>query len=126
MRTHLPWLLSLFLLALRCHECSMTGNCFQPTSCQNSTRYCLTTWNSESLPLVGQQTIVVKSRAYTRLGFRESLLAVSRACCCNADLSNSTARPSALHLNWCLVSVSLGCEVLEACVPSRPAQGWCV
>lgn len=36
---------------LTCHDCMAMRNCFQPTSCPNGTRYCLTTWNSESLPL---------------------------------------------------------------------------
>lgn len=35
---------------LRCHVCMASGNCFQPTSCKaEEARYCLTTWNSESL-----------------------------------------------------------------------------
>uniref|UniRef100_H0XNS6 Snake toxin/toxin-like domain-containing protein n=1 Tax=Otolemur garnettii TaxID=30611 RepID=H0XNS6_OTOGA len=109
MRTHLPWLLALLLLAwpaqaMRCHQCIATGNCLQPTSCQNHTRYCLTMWNSPP----GHQTIVIKSCAYTCPTLQESL-PFSRASCCNTDLCNSTASHST---SWGLLALSIWCASL--------------
>ncbi|XP_004580918.2 lymphocyte antigen 6D-like [Ochotona princeps] len=109
MRTHLLWLLPLLLLArpahmLTCHECMAMRNCFQPTSCPNGTRYCLTTWNS----LPNQKTLVIKSCAYTCPGYQESL-AQSRASCCNTDVCNGSARHSGF---WGLLALSLGVAIL--------------
>ncbi|XP_062045391.1 lymphocyte antigen 6D-like [Lepus europaeus] len=109
MRTQLLWLLPLLLLAqpaqaLRCHECSAMGNCVRPTTCQDATRYCLTTWNSPP----GQRTFVIKSCAYTCPGYQESL-AYSRASCCNTDLCNGAGSPRA---RWGLLALSLGIAYL--------------
>ncbi|XP_049710113.1 lymphocyte antigen 6D-like [Elephas maximus indicus] len=103
MRTHLLHLLLLLLLAwpaqaLRCHECTATGNCYQDTSCQANTRYCLTTWNSPP----GEKTAVIKSCAYTCPGFQESL-AFSTASCCNTDLCNGAVIHST---SWSLLALS--------------------
>uniref|UniRef100_A0A8D2DN11 UPAR/Ly6 domain-containing protein n=1 Tax=Sciurus vulgaris TaxID=55149 RepID=A0A8D2DN11_SCIVU len=101
---HLLWFLPLILLGLRCHECLASGNCFQPTSCKANARYCLTTWNSPP----GQETLVIKSCAYTCPGFQESL-AYSRASCCNTDLCNGTMSLSA---SWGLLALSVWCAFL--------------
>ncbi|XP_054102371.1 lymphocyte antigen 6D-like [Callithrix jacchus] len=100
MRTYLSCLLPLLLVcsaqALSCHECSATGNCFQPTVCRDGSRYCLTTWTNH-------ETIVIKSCAYTCPGYQESL-AASRALCCNTDLCNSTV---SLRVSWGLLVLSI-------------------
>ncbi|XP_069847618.1 lymphocyte antigen 6D-like [Dipodomys merriami] len=110
MRTRWLWLLPLLLLAwpaqaLRCHQCSATHDCLQPTACQANTHYCLTTWNSPP----GQRTNIIKACAYTCPGFQESL-AYSRASCCNTDLCNSA--PHA-RVSWGLLALSLWCVCLS-------------
>ncbi|XP_032110632.1 lymphocyte antigen 6D-like [Cebus imitator] len=103
MRTHLSCLLPLLLVcsaqALTCHECSATGDCFQPTVCRDDTRYCLTTLTTPP----GHETIVIKSCAYSCPGYQESL-AASRAFCCNTDLCNSTV---SLRVSWGLLALSI-------------------
>ncbi|XP_010637574.1 lymphocyte antigen 6D-like [Fukomys damarensis] len=103
MRTPLLWLPLLLITwpaqALQCHECSATKDCFQPVSCVAQTRYCLTTWNRPP----GQETIVIKSCAYTCPGFQESL-SYSRASCCNTDLCNSAVSHS---VSWGVLAFSL-------------------
>ncbi|KAM6171849.1 lymphocyte antigen 6D-like [Erethizon dorsatum] len=92
--------------ALQCHECSATGDCFQPVSCSANTRYCLTTWNSEP---PGQKTFITKSCAYTYPGFQESL-SYSRAFCCNKDLCNSAVSHS---VTWALLALSIWAAYLS-------------
>ncbi|XP_036063562.1 ly-6/neurotoxin-like protein 1 [Onychomys torridus] len=104
MRTHLLWLLPLILLsssvqALKCHECSATGDCFQPTSCSDMTRYCLTSWYTPP----GQQTTVTKTCAFTCPDVHQSMNN-SKASCCNTDLCNSTM---SLHASWALLTLSI-------------------
>ncbi|XP_021515154.1 muscarinic toxin-like protein 3 [Meriones unguiculatus] len=102
MRIHLLWLLPLILLgssaqALRCHQCSGVGNCYNPTSCKNTSRYCLTSWYTTS----GHQMDVTKTCAYTCPDIHQSQI---KASCCNTDLCNSTGR---LHASWGLLALSI-------------------
>ncbi|XP_041528446.1 lymphocyte antigen 6D-like [Microtus oregoni] len=105
MRTHLLWLLPLILLgssaqALKCHECSTTtGNCYNPRSCSDKSRYCLTTWYAPP----GQQTLITRTCGFTCPDVLQNQNN-SKASCCNTDLCNSTV---SLHASWVLLILSV-------------------
>ncbi|XP_051015401.1 lymphocyte antigen 6D-like [Acomys russatus] len=104
MRTYLLWLLPLILLgssaqALQCHECSAEGNCYRPTSCNDMTRYCLTSWYTPP----GQPMNVIKTCGYTCPDVNQNQT-YTKSSCCNTDLCNSTM---SLHASWGLLTLSI-------------------
>ncbi|XP_052016309.1 lymphocyte antigen 6D-like [Apodemus sylvaticus] len=110
MRTHLLWLLPLILLAssaqaLRCHECSGTENCYWPTSCHNTSRYCLTNWYTPP----GQKMTVTKTCTFTCPDIHQ-VTAYSKSSCCNTDLCNSSR---SLPVSWGLLALCIWCIYLS-------------
>ncbi|KAH0518813.1 Ly-6/neurotoxin-like protein 1 [Microtus ochrogaster] len=86
--------------ALKCHECSTTtGNCYNPRSCSDKSRYCLTTWYAPP----GQQTLITRTCGFTCPDVLQNQNN-SKASCCNTDLCNSAL---SLHASWVLLILSV-------------------
>ncbi|XP_008849297.2 lymphocyte antigen 6D-like [Nannospalax galili] len=110
MRTHLLWLLPLTLLglpaqALNCHECKSTESCYNPTPCNNSSYFCMTTWHTPP----GYEVVVIKACAYKCPTAPESL-PNSKTSCCNTDLCNSAVSRRA---SWGLLALGVCCLYLR-------------